>query len=183
MGAYHSVANGLRFIFVANNLLLAGRVLTSPFFASILLLAGIALELVGLVMVNGAARMYRAALIVAAVSAALSLLAALLAGGDVLLAADAVCQGLDAVKVWLVCSATAGLLLAGGSEALVRRARPTWIVFAVCTAAAILLGVLGPLLPGLAAVYVIFSLLYLAALVLGRAMYILFLAGAAGALK
>ena len=173
-GAYHSVAGGLRLIFIANILLLAGRILLSPFFASILLLAGLGLELAGLFAVNGAARLYRAAL-----------LAALLAdsGGLLLTAADMVCQALDAVKVWLVCSATAGLLLAGGNEALVRRARPTWIVFAGCTAAAILLGLLSPLLPNLAAVYVTISLLYLAALILGRAMYILFLGGTVSALK
>ena len=184
-GTYHSVAGGLRLIFIANILLLAGRILLSPFFASILLLAGLGLELAGLFAVNGAARLYRVALLVALGSAALNLLAALLAdsGGLLLTAADMVCQALDAVRVWLGGSATAGLLLAGGNEALVRRARPTWIVFAACTAAAILLGLLSPLLPNLAAVYVTFSLLYLAALILGRAMYILFLGGAVSALK
>lgn len=182
-GAYHSVAGGLRLIFIANILLLLGRVLTSPLFASILLLAGLALELVGLVMINGAARLYRIALITAIVAAALNLLAALVTDGAALLTAvDAVSQILDAVKVWLVCTATAGLLL-GASESLARRARPTWIVYAACTAAVILLGLIAPLLPAHAAVYVTFNLLYLVSAVLGRALYILFLSGAVGALK
>lgn len=182
-GAYHSVAGGLRLIFIANILLLAGRILTSPLFASILLLAGLALELVGLFTVNGAARRYRIALIIAAVSAALNLLAALAAGEEALLiAADAVSQILDAVKVWLVCTATAGLLL-GASESPARRARPTWIAYAACTAAVILLGSIAPLLPAHAVVYVTFNLLYLVSAVLGRTLYILFLSGAVGALK
>ncbi len=182
-GSYHSVAGGLRLIFIANILLLLGRILISPFFGSILLLAGLALELVGLFTVNGAARPYRAALILAAVSAALNLLAALLTDAEAMLAAvDGVCQALDAVKVWLVCSATAGLLL-GASDSLARRARPVWITYAVCTAAAVLLMAAAPLLPAHAAVYVTFNLLYLVSAVLGRALYILFLNGAVKALK
>ncbi len=182
-GAYHSVANGLRLVLIANIMLLAGRILTSPFFASIFLLGGLALELVGLFTVHSAARLYRIALLVAAGSAALNLLAALAPGAQALLtAADIVCQALDAVRAWLVCTATAGLLL-GGHEAMVARARPTWIAYAACTAVSILLGLIGPLLPRLAAVYVTFSLLYMLASILGRVMYILFLGGAVKALK
>ncbi len=183
-GSYHSVAGGLRLILIANILLLLGRIMTSPLFGSILLLAGLALELVGLVMVNGAARPYRIALILAILSAALNLLAALLTDSEAALAAaDGVCQALDAVKVWLVCSATAGLLLGSSGASLSRRARPVWITFAVCTAVTVLLMVIGPLLPTHVAVYVTCSLLFLAAAILGRGMYVLFLSGAVKALK
>lgn len=182
MNRYPNASAGLRLMFIAQLLMIAGALLLwVPLVGSLLAIGGIAAEIVGIYKAGADDENYRGALIFAAATLVISLILGFLQPGFFASLLSAASDVLNLLKVFAVCSTTVSLLHLMGEETLSQRGGTVIKIYGVCTAVSIICRVLS-IIPVINIAAALVSGIAGLALVVGYVMYLLFLNGSSKAL-
>lgn len=179
---YHHAAEGLRLMFIGQILMLVGLALVwVPLLGSLLAIAGMVVEMVGLYKAGNDDQGYRTALIFVAVALVVDLVAGFLGEGILNSILSLVTEVLSLMVVVQVCTTTSLLLHSVGNEKLGQRGGTVMKLYVVCTAVSIVCGVLGviPIVNILAGLVTAVAAI---AQVVGYVLYLTFLYGSSKAL-
>lgn len=172
---YPNAASGLRLLFIAQILSIVGALLLwLPLVGTLLVIAGVVLELVGIYKAGEDDENYRGALVFAIALLVFEVIGGFVPEGVLSGLVEVVSGVLSLLVVFSVCNTTSNLLHSVGSEALSQRGGTVIKIYAVCTVVSIVCRVLG-VIPIINIAAGLVSIVAAIVQVVGYVMYLLFL--------